>query len=349
MEKLTLYLSIAGILNGAFLAVFLYLLPTGNIKANRILASLILVVSIKISYAINLYSLKLGDYPQFVYYAITMAAYYLIGPLLYLYLKAITSKDFAFKPIHAVFLAPLVAIILFEILPTDNYAVWVEISQIWYFLFLVLSGIRVYDVRNNPDIKLKYADTHWMNATLISATLIWISVNFLIFTEFNRFYLLEIGLIFTVTLYMQAYLAFRKFWNKKASETIDEKKTELTYTNSEEASEIMKRLDEIMISKEAFINPNLNLPTLAQQIETTPHKLSEAINSTRKVNFTAYVNSFRIQKAKELLQSDEYQKFTIASIAYDCGFNTLSTFNLAFKKNTNSTPNEYRSKAMVMA
>jgi AraC-like DNA-binding protein len=40
------------------------------------------------------------------------------------------------------------------------------------------------------------------------------------------------------------------------------------------------------------------------------------------------------------------QHLSIAGIATDCGFNTLSSFNTAFKKFTGYTPSDYKKKQM---
>ena len=36
--------------------------------------------------------------------------------------------------------------------------------------------------------------------------------------------------------------------------------------------------------------------------------------------------------------------FNLEGLGYECGFNTLSAFNAAFKKHTGKTPSEYRKK-----
>jgi len=56
--------------------------------------------------------------------------------------------------------------------------------------------------------------------------------------------------------------------------------------------------------------------------------------------FVTYLNNFRIVYSCKLL-GDEHS--TIAEVAYDSGFNSLSQFNRAFKKHTGRTPTEYRS------
>jgi len=76
----------------------------------------------------------------------------------------------------------------------------------------------------------------------------------------------------------------------------------------------------------------------------TPHILSQVINEQLSSNFNDFINSYRVEEAKKMLMNPEMKNFTIASIAYDSGFNTLSAFNVAFKKFTGITPPQFRSK-----
>lgn len=55
--------------------------------------------------------------------------------------------------------------------------------------------------------------------------------------------------------------------------------------------------------------------------------------------FITYLTNFRIVYACKLLGDDHS---TIAEVAYDAGFNSLSQFNRAFKKHIGRTPTEYR-------
>jgi len=72
--------------------------------------------------------------------------------------------------------------------------------------------------------------------------------------------------------------------------------------------------------------------------------LSKTINTYSNVNFSDFVNSFRVDKVKELLASQEFSEYTIVAIGLECGFNSKSTFYSAFKKNTGVTPVQYRSQ-----
>lgn len=60
--------------------------------------------------------------------------------------------------------------------------------------------------------------------------------------------------------------------------------------------------------------------------------------------FIAYLTNYRIVYACKLLGDDHS---TIAEVAYDCGFNSLSQFNRAFRRFVGRTPTEYRSDLRV--
>jgi AraC-like DNA-binding protein len=61
------------------------------------------------------------------------------------------------------------------------------------------------------------------------------------------------------------------------------------------------------------------------------------------VNLTGKSNSYRIEMAKEILNSPDYNKLTIDAIAEKAGFNSKSPFYIAFKKHTGMTPKVYLS------
>ena len=69
--------------------------------------------------------------------------------------------------------------------------------------------------------------------------------------------------------------------------------------------------------------------------------LSQVINTEHNKNFREFINTLRIKEAEKLLKETSLK---IEAVAYETGFNTISTFNIAFKKETGITPSEYRKK-----
>jgi AraC-like DNA-binding protein len=93
-----------------------------------------------------------------------------------------------------------------------------------------------------------------------------------------------------------------------------------------------------------FISENfrdeMSLTEIAKVASMTVPAFCRYFKKVTGKTFVTYLNNFRIVYSCKLL-GDEHS--TIAEVAYDSGFNSLSQFNRAFKKHTGRTPTEYRS------
>ena len=78
---------------------------------------------------------------------------------------------------------------------------------------------------------------------------------------------------------------------------------------------------------------------LAASLDINPDHLGKAFKSHTGVKISDYINRLRVQDAgRKLLESDE----KIIDIAFSVGFESLSTFNRAFMKEMNITPQAFR-------
>jgi len=112
-----------------------------------------------------------------------------------------------------------------------------------------------------------------------------------------------------------------------------------------EAQRILAKLDHAVLSESLYREAGLTLPILAAKVGAKSNIVSQALNQTLGVNFFDYINNHRIAEAKRLLLSAEEGEATILDIAYSVGFNSKSTFNAAFKKQTGQTPSLFRKQA----
>ncbi len=111
------------------------------------------------------------------------------------------------------------------------------------------------------------------------------------------------------------------------------------------AEECLKKLDRQMKVKKIYTDPELSLKKLADSIKVTNHQLSRLLNDNLDSNFAEFINTHRIDAAKEILADSERSKEKITNIALDVGFNTMPAFYNAFKKYAGMTPSAYK-KAM---
>lgn len=99
---------------------------------------------------------------------------------------------------------------------------------------------------------------------------------------------------------------------------------------------------EYMNSHKPYLEPSLTLESLARQVQVKPKTLSLTINSLRGQTFFEFINEHRIEEAKRMLTNPADKKITILEVMYQVGFNSKSSFNTLFKKNTGLTPGDFK-------
>ncbi len=109
----------------------------------------------------------------------------------------------------------------------------------------------------------------------------------------------------------------------------------------DEISDQIEFLKEYMDDKKPYLNPDLNLVDLAQELNLSRAKLSAIINAGFSKNFNDFVNEYRVNAFKAALAEGKQEKLSLLGIAYECGFNSKATFNRVFKKFTHNSPTEY--------
>lgn len=110
---------------------------------------------------------------------------------------------------------------------------------------------------------------------------------------------------------------------------------------------LVKRLTEAM---DAGIYRELSLTVggLATQLRTPEHRLRKLINNgLGHRNFSSFLNTYRLEDAKQALADPERARDQILTIALDLGFGSIAPFNRAFKTMTGTTPTAYRREALA--
>jgi len=106
-------------------------------------------------------------------------------------------------------------------------------------------------------------------------------------------------------------------------------------------------LIQLMDSEKLFLDSKLSIKTVADKLGMSVNHLSQVINQQSGKNFFKFINEYRVEEAKKLLLDPSNQKYTILAIAYDCGFNSKSSFNTIFKQYTDKTPSDFMEKSKI--
>jgi len=102
-----------------------------------------------------------------------------------------------------------------------------------------------------------------------------------------------------------------------------------------------------METERPYLNSNLKITDLAQQLNMPSHHLSQVLNEAIQLNFNDFINTYRISEAQRRLKDERYRHLSIEALGMDCGFANKTTFNRAFKKIAGTTPGEFLKKNTV--
>ena len=123
------------------------------------------------------------------------------------------------------------------------------------------------------------------------------------------------------------------------------------YSNSglsdDEAARIIKEIEALMMGKRLYTDPLLTIDVLSGILHTNRHTLSQVLNERMGHSFYSYINSYRVEAAKEMLRDAAFQQYKMAAVGYDAGFNSLSAFNDVFKRITGLSPSQYKKQSLL--
>ena len=98
----------------------------------------------------------------------------------------------------------------------------------------------------------------------------------------------------------------------------------------------------LMDAEQPWKDSELTLAHLAARVNSTPHKLSEVLNSQIGQTFYDFVNGYRVREVQRRIKAGEARALKMLALALDAGFASKSTFNQVFKKHTSQTPSNFR-------
>lgn len=360
--------------HGLLLSLFLFLHKRGNQAANRILAILIFVFSLRLLEVVAIWTKYLQVVPHL--FATTAAFKYLYGPLLYFYAKALIgdlslkkNQVLHFMPfaVHAyihlpLYMAPhefkidlLTNYILIDspsvALSWDRYFIFaiLQIPHLLFYTYLTWKMLgRKHQPENGASLTLEKIKLRWLQRLLTGFGCLWGAwFLYTIAIIFGTDYYIELDYFVTgsasLVIYLIGYTTFHQ--PEIISDGLVVKhapKYERSTLDSEQAKSYAKMLLAIMEVEKPFTKSDLKLQDLAQRLSISPHHLSQILNEKLQQNFNDFINRYRIEEAKRRLADPHESNTTILEIAYDVGFNNKASFNSAFKKYLGLTPTQFK-------
>lgn len=119
---------------------------------------------------------------------------------------------------------------------------------------------------------------------------------------------------------------------------------EISRDNQSSLNELASKLSHIMLIEKVFKDPELNLAKLSETLNVKPYLITQSLNLVIGKKFSDYVNEFRLEEVRRLINSGEYEHLTLLGIANEAGFNSKASFNRVVKKLTGKSPSELKNK-----
>lgn len=290
----------------------------------------------------------------------------LSGPLFLLYGLYLIRPERKFDRHHLLLFIPFVFAFLVNSVYKVAYAVdysnvafenFFDLLEefLEYFSILVdvsVLGFLYWKVRKyqklNAATKLSQVNPQlsWFRAVLVWLAILsvmWVGVTVLDYhydTEY--WYLIYIGM--AAVIYWMGHIGIYKYGIYEERKQIRNYsiKNEMYPIREKPKNEHIAALQKLVVDHKLYLDANLTLDKIAEELNISKSHLSRIINSELGTGFPDYINSLRVEEAKRYLTNPDFANYTLVAIGLEAGFNSKTTFNSAFKKITGFTPSEYK-------
>ncbi len=128
---------------------------------------------------------------------------------------------------------------------------------------------------------------------------------------------------------------------KEIKELMENNKSQKYRLTEIEIEENYQKILNYLASQKPYLDKKINLTKFSSDIGACSHNISLTINTKFKLNFFDFINFYRVEEAKKMLENLD-KNIKLEAVGYECGFNSKSSFYRAFKKFTGTSPLEYQ-------
>jgi AraC-like DNA-binding protein len=110
---------------------------------------------------------------------------------------------------------------------------------------------------------------------------------------------------------------------------------------------LLEKIRYALHEEQVFLNKGITIVDFAKKIDVSPKLLSTLINRKFETNFNELINNYRVDYAKDLLEKNILERYSIEGLANMAGFNSRITFFNVFKKKEGVSPSEYLKRSLT--
>ena len=333
------FLASIGVTNGIIISIYFWFRKDST-DSHKVLSLLLFVTSLRIIKNIIVHmriidpSLKVEAKVWELLINLGISQQFAIGPLFLFYFKSFLTNSFR---IDKSLLYHLLLYLLF--IPASFFIKWAFWNNggLWFtYLHVLLYYVLTFKLfyKKKLDYDIDSIIISWLEKLIIFAGILIIAYSPILFKYLGYvggavFY--AIGLFFVIITVLR-----EKKLNMK-------KRYQSSLFTTEEKEKLVIQLESLMNDRRFYRNSKLKLQDIADALQVTINKVSRLINEDLKKSFNDYVNTFRVEEVKSRLLNNKNND-TISTMAYDAGFESISSFNTAFKNIVSKSPSEFRKK-----
>ena len=290
-----------------------------------------------------------------------LGSYLILPPALWLFVKVNTQPFFQPKTIHFFFFLPALIEIVVEFFSfysnrflTTQYRL-LE-NELWYIFTEVVPIVAMAVVLAFFAKALMDLRTRLKNISQSKSNYYQISKLFLFFAVFSFltlfWFLLTlfdaevfniIETILIIFLFVLGYLGYFQPTFFDIPKVLKKEIIKEKFPQYDDKVEL-NRLNNLFTDKKIYTKQKLTVNEVASHLELPKRYVSGIINSYHNVNFTQYVNSFRVAEVLKRIKDPKESNKTLLGIALESGFNSKSSFNQIFKDTTGKNPSDFLKK-----
>lgn len=297
----------------------------------------------------------------------------LYGPLFYLYARGVMFRDFKLSGRNLLHLIPylLLTIPLLsaksftpdtpqEIITIDFPWQFYLVSALMYvhlYVYLVLtykSLLKYRKIIKNQYSQIDQINLDWLSLSInIFGLLTFVSLihNFIALAENQYVFMVSLVLLLIFVFYFVNRVILKALRQPEIFAGITQNETGKYLKSNLTADQIETYKEQLLVlfrAEKPFLDPQVSLANLSEKLSVSTKHLSQVINQSFNKSFFDFINSYRIREFQQILKESKDDKMTVLEVMFQVGFNSKSSFNTAFKKETGQTPTEFRKMIQQM-
>lgn len=361
----TVFLLVA--IHGIILSSIFFSRTKGRKLPNRLLGAFLFLFSVEILAYVAYWTKYNLEFPHIL--GLSASFHFLYGPILFLYVLSIFKSSGKLSKWHSLHFIPF---LIYLIYLSPTYLMTTE-QKLTFLQSVMQSGYELNaSMRTVTAIKFIHMATYGLLIFNISKVKDYLHADFPVIQDEKRkwssiikfcfvgylfafaIFYATVDLIgyslefdYSITFAMSAFIFVIGYSGLTNPKYLYEAHNGAKYKNSTleetEADQHLEKLLSYMKMEEPYLYGDLKLEDIAKELDIPRHHLSQIINQKLDKNFFEFINSYRIERAKEIL-TDPDNNYKILRVALEAGFNNKTTFNNAFKNEVGTTPSKFRAE-----